>query len=140
MHALKHSEIRERSKFSEIRMYEEILCISWLIRIKSCGKFLGFTKNENNPSVISYYKPLKRQYDKVKRPKHKNWWFLVTNNFRIVFVFAKPKNWPNNLIQTSLHKRFLHVFWALRIISMPHFNFEKYLNRNTSHLVKCLSL
>jgi hypothetical protein len=56
-------------------------------------QIFGFYKNQNNPEIISYHKPLARQFDEVKCPKHKSWWFVVRNNLGIVSVFS------NQLIQ-----------------------------------------
>ena len=125
-------EIRAWSKFSKIRTYKEILCTS-RFKLNPVSNF-WFCRNQNNLEIISYYKPLARQFDKVKCPKHKNQWFVVRNNFGIVLVFRKPKILPQDLIQTSLYKGFLHIFRVLRICSIPHFNFENPTVKPTSSL------
>ena len=62
-----------------------------------------FYKNQNHPEIISYHKPLARQFDEVKCTKHKSWWFVVKNKFEITLVFSRHKILPQNLIQTSLY-------------------------------------
>ena len=63
--------------------------------------FFCFGTNQNSPEINYYCKPLARQFDEVQCLKHKNWWFVVRNNFGIVLVFARTKNLPQDFILSS---------------------------------------